>query len=233
MIVSRPTKFFIIEKLLLPLAIVPLRGLIKTWRICPPESPKMTEIAATQRIVLATYHGMLFHLLAFAPLASLHGRRIVVMTSPSYDGRLLAAFLRHFDIGNVSASSRSRNTAGSKEFIRRIRAGDIGLIAVDGPRGPRGVVKPGFLRIAAVARAHLLLAATSANRGVSFRTWDLAHLPGPFARIVLSMQLLSPPGTEEAERGVSCAGETLRMMARQIASPVVGGLVEQNDATRA
>ena len=39
MIVSRSTKFFVIERLLLPLAIVPLRGLIKTWRICLPESP--------------------------------------------------------------------------------------------------------------------------------------------------------------------------------------------------
>ena len=231
MIVSRPTKFFVIERLLLPLAIAPLRGLIKTWRICLPESPTLVEIAATERLVLATYHGMLFHLLAFAPLASLHGRRIVVMTSPSYDGRLLAAFLRRFDIDAVSASSRSRNLAGSAEFIRRIRAGDIGLIAVDGPRGPRGVVKPGFVKIAAVARAHLLLAATSASHGATFRTWDRAHLPGPFARITLMMQLMSPPPTRGAKQGVARAGETLQMMARQIASPVVGGSEEQNEWT--
>ena len=34
----------------------------------------MAEIAATERLVLATYHGMLFHLLAFAPLASVFSR---------------------------------------------------------------------------------------------------------------------------------------------------------------
>jgi lysophospholipid acyltransferase (LPLAT)-like uncharacterized protein len=221
MIVSRPTKFFVIEKLLLPLAIAPLRALIKTWRIRLPESPTLAEIAATERIVLATYHGMLFHLLAFAPSAFRYGRRIVVMTSPSYDGRLLAAFLRRFDIDAVSASSRSRSLAGSAEFIRRIRAGDIGLIAVDGPHGPRGVVKPGFVKIAAIAQAHLLLAATSASVGATFRTWDRAHLPGPFARIALVMQLLSPPQTQGATQGAARAGEALHMMARQIASPVM------------
>jgi lysophospholipid acyltransferase (LPLAT)-like uncharacterized protein len=219
MIFSRPTKFFIIEKLLLPLAIFPLRGLIMTWRIRLPESPKMTEIAATPRLLLVTYHGMLFQLLAFAPLAALYGRRVVVMTSPSYDGRLLAAVLRRFNIDNVRASSRSRTLAGSKEFIRRTRAGDIGLIAVDGPSGPRCVVKPGFLKIAAVAQAHLLLAVTSANRGVTFPTWDRAHLPGPFARIDLSLQLLPPPNA--VGEASSVVAETLQKMALDIASPVL------------
>jgi hypothetical protein len=50
-IVSRPIKFFVIERLPLPLAIMPLRGLIKTWRICPPESPKWAKIAATEHRV--------------------------------------------------------------------------------------------------------------------------------------------------------------------------------------
>jgi lysophospholipid acyltransferase (LPLAT)-like uncharacterized protein len=220
MILSRPVKFFIIEKCLLPLVLLPLRGLMKTWRIHSPEAARLGEVLATRRLVLATYHGMFFHVLAFAPLAAARGRRVVVMTSPSYDGRLLAALLRRFGIDSVSASSRSRSIAGTGEFIRRIAAGDIGLIAVDGPRGPRRFVKPGFLKIAAVARAELLLVATAANYGVTFRTWDRAHLPGPFARIDLALDFLPPPDRASLGSELSCATTALEALARNIGSPV-------------
>jgi len=217
----RPAKFFILEKVLLPIAVLPFRQLIKTWRVQLPEAAKIREIAATERLVLATYHGMFFHLLAFAPLALQHGRRLVVMTSPSLDGRLLAALLRRFGIDSVSASSRSRSIAGTGEFIRRIQAGDIGLIAVDGPQGPRCVVKPGLLKIAAVARSQILLVATSASYGVTFRTWDRAHLPGPCARIDLSFELLPAPSKNGIGGGFSYVATALQALARKIASPVV------------
>jgi lysophospholipid acyltransferase (LPLAT)-like uncharacterized protein len=225
---SRPTKFFIFEKLLLPVAVLPFRQLIKTWRVQNPEAAKMQEIAATKRLVLATYHGMFFHLLAFAPLAVQHGRRLVVMTSPSYDGRLLKALLRRFGIDSVSGSSASRSVAGTGEFIRRIQAGDIGLIAVDGPRGPRCMVKPGFVKMAAVARAQLLLVATSASYGVTFKTWDRAHLPGPFARVDLVLDLLPSPSADNVRQRLSSAPARLQALARQIASPVLVDPAQEN-----
>jgi lysophospholipid acyltransferase (LPLAT)-like uncharacterized protein len=219
--IARPVKFFILEKLLLPIAVFPLRQLIKTWRVEISDAAKIQEIAGSERLVLATYHGMFFHLLAFAPLVLRHGRRLVVMTSPSFDGRLLAALLRRFGIDSVSASSRSRSLAGTGEFIRRIQAGDIGLIAVDGPQGPRCVVKPGLLKIAAVARSQILLVATSANYGVTFRTWDRAHLPGPCARIGLSFELLPAPSKNGIEGEFSYVAAALQALARNIDSPVV------------
>lgn len=188
----------------------------------------MREIAATERLVLATYHGMFFHLLAFAPLADQHGRRLVVMASPSLDGRLLKALLRRFGIDSVSGSSASRSIAGTGEFIRRIQAGDIGLIAVDGPRGPRGMVKPGFLKMAAVARAQLLLVATSASYGMTFGTWDRAHLPGPFARIDLAFDLLPSPSTDNVLQRLSSVAATLQTLAQQIASPVIVDPAQEN-----
>ncbi|HWP59745.1 MAG TPA: DUF374 domain-containing protein [Candidatus Acidoferrales bacterium] len=154
----------------------------------------IAELLAPPRLVIATYHGMLFNLLACAGLVCLPPpRQFFVMTSPSYDGRLLAAFLRRFGIGSVRASSRSRSVSGSAEFIRRIEAGDIGLIAVDGPRGPRGAVKPGFLKLAAVAGAEVILLAAGASYGITFPTWDRAQLPGPFARIDLAFERFPVP----------------------------------------
>lgn len=215
MIVSRQVKFFIIEKLLLPLALLPLRALIKTWRVQTPDVATIQGIMAAERVVLVTYHGLFFHLLACARLTSPYGRPLVVMTSPSYDGQLLAAFLRSFGIHSVRASSRSRSMVGGKEFIRRVQAGDLGLIAVDGPRGPCCVAKPGFLKIAALARAQLLLIVTSASYGVTFGTWDRAHLPGPFARIDLSVELLPAPSRDGVLEKLSSVSMAMQTLARQ------------------
>jgi lysophospholipid acyltransferase (LPLAT)-like uncharacterized protein len=219
MILSRPVKFFILEKLLLPLAVFPMRLLVKSWRKREADPAIIREVGRHRRVVLITYHGMLLHLLAFAAVAP---RQLVVMTSPSFDGRLLAAFLRKFGIDHVSGSSASRNIGGSLEFVRRIRSGDIGLIAVDGPRGPRCVAKPGFLKIAAAAGAHLLLATSSAGRGIAFGTWDGAHLPAPFSRVQLSLQLMPPPAKKNPEADVDRIQKALIDAAREISSPVLG-----------
>jgi hypothetical protein len=223
MILSRPVKFFIIEKLLLPLASAPFRCLMKTWRVRVLEAETLERMAATSRLVLVTYHGMLLHILPFGSIAARYGRRIVVMTSPSYDGRLLATFLRRLGVASVRGSSRSRSITGAKNLISRIKAGDIGLIAVDGPRGPRCVAKPGFLKIAAAADAHLLLVTTSASRGITFGTWDGAHLPAPFARVRLSLQLLPPPERENLQRELAEVQDALVAAAREIGSPVLRG----------
>jgi hypothetical protein len=218
MLFSRRTRFFVLEKVLLPAAIFPFRLLFKTWRLQAPDEKILQQAAATAPLVLVTYHGMLLHLLAYARSSP---RRLVVMVSPSYDGRLLGAFLKYFGVEHVFGSSRSRNIAGSLEFIRRIKAGEIGLIAVDGPRGPCCVAKPGFLKMASAAGAHRLLATSSANCGITFKTWDRAHLPAPFATLQLSLQLLPPPDPADPEQELSVVQQLLVSSARKIASPIL------------
>jgi lysophospholipid acyltransferase (LPLAT)-like uncharacterized protein len=218
MLLSRRTRFFILEKILLPVAIFPFRLLLKSWRPRAPDEKTLQQVAATTPLFLVTYHGMLLHLLAFPRFFP---RRFVVMVSPSHDGRLLGAFLKHLGIAHVFGSSRSRNVAGSLEFIRRVKAGEIGLIAVDGPRGPCCVAKPGFLKMASAAGAHLLVVTSTASRGMSLKTWDRAHLPAPFAALKLSLQLLPPPATIDPERELSAVQQLLVSSARQIGSPVL------------
>jgi len=220
-IVSRRTRFFFFEHVLLPIVSFPLRLWVKSWRFNTPGPDILDKIAGPPRLVIATYHGMLLQLLAFASLFEGYGRRIVVMTSPSYDGRLLGALLRKFGIESVQGSSRSRSIGGSLEFIRCIKAGKIGLIAVDGPRGPCAQAKPGVLKIAAAARAQMLLIATSAEPGFSFGTWDRAHLPAPFARVELALELLPTPNVTDLTSELKKVQELLLARARGIASPIV------------
>jgi lysophospholipid acyltransferase (LPLAT)-like uncharacterized protein len=189
----RRLRFFTLEKIALPVLIRPLRVLVRSWRAAGPGAVDLREAAAAPRLILATWHGMLLHLLAYAPIVFKHGRRPVVLVSPSLDGRLLATTLAYFGIDHVFGTSNSRGVSGARRFIARIAAGDVGIIAADGPRGPCGVAKPGVLEIAALADAQITLVLTAARPGVRLRSWDRSQLPAPFAAIRLEARKFVPP----------------------------------------
>jgi hypothetical protein len=210
----------LLEKVVLPLVIFPLKAWIWTWRTTSPEPALISELNGFRRIVVVTYHGMFLQLLAFTRVPARKGRRMVVMLSPSLDGRLLAAFLRHFDVDSVQASTGSRGVAGSRELIRRLDAGDVGLIAVDGPPRPGCVAKAGALRLALTARAEIVLAVTTSSGGITFASWDRSHLPAPFARVELSVERVPRQGLGSSD----VAGpvqEGLVRIARRMASPTL------------
>lgn len=214
-------RFALLETIILPLAMPCLRLIVRTWRLCPPDTATLDQLAATPRLLLVTFHGMFLPLLGFWRLPTTYRRRLVVMLSPSRDGRLLAAALAHLGIDHVYATKGSRGVAGSLEFIRRVRAGDIGVIAADGPRGPCCVAKPGFLHMAAAAPATIALAAASGGPAIPFGSWDRAHLPLPFARVHFSLQPLPPPASGSDTELLAAVQDTLLDAARGLRSPVL------------
>ena len=217
----RRFRFLLLEKVLLPVAIPLLRALLWTWRVETHNAATLDVLLREPRVVFATFHGMLLHLLRFWHLPAARGRRMIVMLSPSLDGRLLATALARFGVEHVYATSGSRGVGGSLEFIRRVRAGDIGLIAVDGPRGPCGIAKRGFLQIAAAADARVVLATTSGRPGICFGSWDRAHLPVPFARVQLAVRTLPDVQFADDGQALAAAQAALVESARALRSPVL------------
>jgi lysophospholipid acyltransferase (LPLAT)-like uncharacterized protein len=195
----RRIRFFILEKIVLPIAIVPLKILIWTWRGRGPDAEVLRELAGAPRAILVTYHGMFLDLLGYAHLAPKIGKRLLVMLTPSLDGRLLGAAIAHFEIDHLLATYGKRGVAGAREFSRRVEQGALGLIAVDGPRGPAGVVRPEVLQLAKTANAVIYLAVTSGHPSVQFSSWDRAHLALPFAVTEFKLSRFVPiEGSEEA-----------------------------------
>lgn len=217
----RRLRFRLLDRVVLPLAIGPIRLWMGSWRRHAPDPQELASLLSRPRLVVATYHGMLLHLLAFAPLCARHGRRLVVLLSPSLDGRLLAAALARFGIGHVLATDGDRGVAGSRELLRHLDAGDVAVIAVDGPLGPCGRVKPGFLRLARMARADVLLALTTASAGLRFGSWDRAHLPLPFGSVTLVTELLPDSDLEAIEWEVGPLAARMEGHARRVESPVL------------
>lgn len=149
--------------------------------------------------VLAFLHGKQWPLLAWR-----RRRSTVVMVSLSKDGQIQSAALSVLGLTVVRGSSSNGGARGLAAIVRRLRTGTYdAAFAVDGPRGPYGVPKPGVLLAARAAGAILVPMGSAIVGGKIFaRAWDRFALAWPFARVAV---VLGAP-IEPAALGVGEVG---------------------------
>src|SRR4030095_11333259 len=94
----RRLRFLLLEHVVLPLAFLPLRMLIRSWRLTAPRQSLLAELAAWPRVIITIFHGTLLEGLAFTAMWKPYGRRWVVLTTPSLDGQLAVAMLAPFGV---------------------------------------------------------------------------------------------------------------------------------------
>jgi hypothetical protein len=180
----RQIKFDLIERVLLPPALILLKLWVRTWRIDDETFRELDALLKEERLAVATLHGLGLSMLAFPRLCLERGRTPVILTSPSRDGLLMDAVVMPMGIQVIKGSSRSRAAPAVRGMIREVDKGKIALITIDGPRGPLAVPKPGLFRIARDARAEVYTVLASASHAIHFRkAWDRAFLPLPFAKL--------------------------------------------------
>lgn len=153
---------------------------------------------------LALLHGQQFGLLAWP-----RRRPVVALVSRSRDGELLARALAIVGLAVARGSSSRGGAEGLLAIVRRLRRGGVdAAFAVDGPRGPAGVVRPGALAAARAAGALVVPIACAARPAFVFaRAWDAFELPWPFARVVVALGAPLAPDRSDAldELGASLA----------------------------
>jgi len=117
-------------------------------------------------------------------------RRIVVMTSRSFDGEYIARFIQRFGYGAARGSSTRGGVGALIEMARLVRAGCPAGFTADGPRGPRHVAKLGPVALAKKTGRPVLPFAVNAERCWRVGSWDRLQIPRPFTRAVVR---LAPP----------------------------------------
>ena len=132
--------------------------------------------------VLAFFHGTQWPLLAWR-----RRRPTLVMVSHSADGSMQARALSVLGFEVVRGSSSRGGVRALASIVRRTRRGDVDVaFAVDGPRGPYGVVKAGAIVAAARSKGVLVPMGSAVRRGKTFtRAWDRFVLAWPFARVAV------------------------------------------------
>ncbi|HEX8844024.1 MAG TPA: lysophospholipid acyltransferase family protein [Pyrinomonadaceae bacterium] len=128
-------------------------------------------------------------------------RRIVVMTSQSFDGEYIARFIQRFGYGAARGSSTRGGVGAVVEMVRLMRAGCSTAFTIDGPRGPRYVAKMGAVLLAKKT-GHPVLPFTiaSARFWEAQKSWDLFQIPKPFtrARVLIAPPIYVPADADEA-----------------------------------
>jgi lysophospholipid acyltransferase (LPLAT)-like uncharacterized protein len=113
------------------------------------------------------------------------GRRITVLVSQHRDGELIARTVAHFGIHSSRGSTTRGGAAGVREMLRRFREGYDLAVTPDGPKGPRGVVKPGAVQLAALAEVPIQPVSLGASRCRRLDSWDGFVIPLPGSRVSL------------------------------------------------
>jgi lysophospholipid acyltransferase (LPLAT)-like uncharacterized protein len=110
-------------------------------------------------------------------------RRIVVMTSRSFDGEHIARFIQRFGYGAARGSSTRGATGAVVEMVRLMRAGCPTAFTIDGPRGPRYVAKMGAVLLAKKTGNPILpFTITAEEFWEAKKSWDRFQVPKPFTR---------------------------------------------------
>ena len=126
--------------------------------------------------IMVFWHGRIF-------MASYYfrNRGIVVMTSRHRDGDYIAEVIRMLGYEATRGSSSRGSLGATREALDAVRNGkDIGF-AIDGPRGPRGVVKRGPMYIAWKSGHPILPFSVSVKTKLQLNSWDHFQIPMPFS----------------------------------------------------
>ena len=115
------------------------------------------------------------------------GRKIVVMTSQSFDGEYIARFIQRFGYGVVRGSSTRGGVGALVEQIRLMKLGLPAGFAIDGPKGPRHVAKEGALLLAKKTGYPILPFAVTPKKFWTVKSWDKMEIPRPFTSALVEI----------------------------------------------
>jgi lysophospholipid acyltransferase (LPLAT)-like uncharacterized protein len=143
-----------------------------------------------------------WHNIIFLSIYFWQRRRIVVMTSQSFDGEYIARFVQRFGNGAARGSSTRGATGALVEMVRLMRAGCPAAFTIDGPKGPRYVAKMGSVLLAKKTGHPIVPFTVTAEKfWQANKSWDRFQVPKPFtrARVIIAAPIFVTPDADQQE----------------------------------
>ena len=108
-----------------------------------------------------------------------------VMISASRDGDLIADVYRRMRFRPVRGSSTLHGKEALTAMVEDLRNHAFAVHVLDGPKGPRGVVKPGLIALARKSGVPVVPVYISMSRAWILKSWDRCLVPRPFSKVVI------------------------------------------------
>ena len=151
-----------------------------TWRFdVLGEQHVMRVHASGRRVIYAFSHRGLFPLLWWA-----RNRGTVVLSSTNFDGEWSSRAVRGMGFKSARGSSTRGGLKGLLRMAEIMAEGYDAGFAVDGPRGPRFIAKPGPVLLARRTKSAIIALHVFSESAYTFeKAWDLFQVPYPFSRV--------------------------------------------------
>lgn len=134
-------------------------------------------------VVVAVWHQRFLPALAY--VTKFRHFKPIVMISQSKDGELAARLAERLGLVPVRGSSSRGGTTALVAVTKALRNKQFVIHIVDGPKGPKGVVKPGLISMAQVSGAAVLPVIVSAKKAWIAGSWDRFLIPKPFSEVTI------------------------------------------------
>ncbi|MDR1812133.1 MAG: DUF374 domain-containing protein [Candidatus Fibromonas sp.] len=149
-----------------------LKFLVLSWRV-------RFENSLTEPAVIGLWHQDLP-----ACLAAFKRKNIAVLISQSRDGGKFAKLAQ--DLGyDVFRGSSSRGQSEVRHLLRALENGKSAGMALDGPKGPALIAKPGAEWLAGKAKVPLAKVEVKYSHALRLNSWDKTFIPLPFSKITI------------------------------------------------
>lgn len=141
----------------------------------------------------------LWHRDLLASCAGFKDKGVHILVSASSDGEILASAAQRLGY-TVVRGSDSRGATNVRHLKKSLTDGAFVGMALDGPRGPAGVVKPGSPWLAKSAQKPLWIFEVTYGLHFSLNTWDKFIVPLPLTTIVIRIKYLCDEQKTREER---------------------------------
>jgi len=176
---------FAIKFGLIPLAHYVIRLYLSLMRITvvneKDEEMVINRLESGQKTIAAIWHQRIFIAMRYARRLSRFSPS--VMISQSRDGEMIADIYSRFHFRPVRGSSSRGGKEALSAMITDLEQNLFAVHVLDGPRGPRGVVKPGLIVMAQSSGAPMFPFYITVDRAWVLNSWDRTLIPKPFSRI--------------------------------------------------
>lgn len=135
------------------------------------------------RLIAAVWHQRFLPALAY--VTKFRNFKPIVMISQSSDGELIASLASRLGLVPVRGSSTRGGREALMAILRAIKKNPGVIHIVDGPTGPKGVVKAGLTAMAQVTGAPIFPVIISAEKAWVMRSWDRFLVPKPFSTVTI------------------------------------------------
>jgi lysophospholipid acyltransferase (LPLAT)-like uncharacterized protein len=128
--------------------------------------------------------------------------KIRVMSSDSFDGEYTGRIMQKFGFVKMRGSSSRFAVRALLGMRRELEQGWVVAFTIDGPRGPRHVVKPGPVILARATGIPMVGFHIALSDVWVLNTWDRLMIPKPFSRALMrvSRQISVPPDGDDVAR---------------------------------